>query len=116
MLCGGLVGGLLHRWRPKLAQHPLTGFCLTLGISLLRSGLIFWLAPHSPAAPHRIEEIGVASVLRGVGTASKRDFIVSESFLRKSWPGSFKTIGSEISESFLWSERRVSTGVHKGSL
>ena len=43
MLCGGLAGGWLHRWRPKLAQHPLTGFCLTLGISLLRSGLIFWL-------------------------------------------------------------------------
>src|SRR6266446_10839173 len=48
MLCGGLVGGLLYRWRPKLAQHPLTGFCLTLGVSLLRSGLIFFLAPHPP--------------------------------------------------------------------
>ena len=24
MLCGGLIGGLLHRWRPKLAQRPLT--------------------------------------------------------------------------------------------
>jgi LytS/YehU family sensor histidine kinase len=23
MLCGGLAGGLLYRWRPKLAQHPL---------------------------------------------------------------------------------------------
>src|SRR5260221_5008419 len=43
MLCGGLVGGLLYRWRPKLAQHPLTGFCLTLAVSLLRTGLIFWL-------------------------------------------------------------------------
>src|SRR6266446_7499276 len=30
MLCGGLAGGWLYRWRPKLAQHPLTGFCLTL--------------------------------------------------------------------------------------
>src|SRR5258705_3001615 len=49
ILCGGLVGGLLYRWRPKVAQHPLTGFCLTFGISLLRSGLIFF-APHSPAA------------------------------------------------------------------
>jgi hypothetical protein len=29
MLCGGLAGGWLHKWRPKLAQHPLTGFCLT---------------------------------------------------------------------------------------
>src|SRR5580693_9131602 len=50
MLCGGLVGGWLYRWRPKLAQQPLTGFCLTLGVSLLRSGLIFLYAPHSPAA------------------------------------------------------------------
>src|SRR5262244_3055214 len=29
MLLAGLAGGLLYRWRPKLAQHPLTGFCLT---------------------------------------------------------------------------------------
>jgi len=26
LLCGGLAGGWLYRWRPKLAQHPLTGF------------------------------------------------------------------------------------------
>ena len=50
MLCGGLVGGWLYRLRPKLAQHPLTGFCLTLCVSLLRSGLIFLLAPYSAAA------------------------------------------------------------------
>jgi cation transporter-like permease len=24
MLCGGLAGGLLNRWRPKLAQNPAT--------------------------------------------------------------------------------------------
>ncbi len=69
MLCGGLVGGWLYRWRPRLAQHPLTGFCLTLGVSLLRNGLIFFFAPHSPAALHRIEEIGMAPVLQGLGTA-----------------------------------------------
>jgi len=69
ILCGGLVGGLLHRWRPKLAQHPLTGFCLTLGVSLLRCGLIFFFAPHSPAALQRIEEVGMAPVLQGLGTA-----------------------------------------------
>ena len=39
MLCGGLAGGLLCQWRPKLAQHPLTGFCLTFGVSLLRNGI-----------------------------------------------------------------------------
>src|SRR6266403_2528287 len=60
MFCGGLAGGLLYRWRPKLAQHPLTGFCLTLGVSLLRSALIFLLAPHSSAAVHKFEEIGMA--------------------------------------------------------
>ena len=69
MLCGGLVGGLLYRWRPRLAQHPLTGFCLTLGVSLLRNGLIFFFAPHSPAALQRIEQIGMAPVLQGLGTA-----------------------------------------------
>src|SRR6202140_2638587 len=69
MLCGGLVGGLLYRWRPRVAQHPVTGFCLTLGVSLLRNGLIFFLAPHSPAALQRIEQIGMAPVLQGLGTA-----------------------------------------------
>src|ERR1700756_6003235 len=69
MLCGGLVGGLLYRWRPKLAQHPLTGFCLTLAVSLLRTGLIFFFAPHSPAALRRIEDIGMAPLLQGLGTA-----------------------------------------------
>src|ERR1700740_2898679 len=69
MLCGGLLGGLLYRWRPRLAQHPPTGFCLSLGVWFLRSGLIFFFAPHSPAALKRIEEIGMASVLQGLGTA-----------------------------------------------
>ena len=69
MVCGGLLGGLLYRWRPKLARHPLTGFVLTLEVSLLRVGLTFFLAPRSPAAPQRIEEIGTAPVLQGLGTA-----------------------------------------------
>jgi LytS/YehU family sensor histidine kinase len=69
MLCGGLVGGWLYRWRPRLAQHPLTGFCLTLTVSLLRSGLILFFAPHSPAGLQRLEEIGMASVLQALGTA-----------------------------------------------
>src|SRR6516162_4174189 len=57
MVCGGLVGGLLYRWRPKLARHPLTGFCLTFGVSLLRNGLVFLYAPNSQLVPHRLEEI-----------------------------------------------------------
>jgi two-component system LytT family sensor kinase len=69
MLCGGLAGGCLYRWRPKLAQYPLTGFCLTLGTSLLRSCLIFFYAPGSPAARPWLEEIGMGPVLQGLGTA-----------------------------------------------
>ena len=69
MLCGGLIGGLLYRWRPKLARHPLTGFCLTLGVSLVRTGLIFFFAPYPPAALQRTEEIVMAPVLQGGGTA-----------------------------------------------
>jgi LytS/YehU family sensor histidine kinase len=67
MLCGGLVGGLLYRWRPKLAQHPLTGFCLTFGVSLVRSSLILFFASHSPPTLQRIGEVGMAAVLQGGG-------------------------------------------------
>jgi two-component system sensor histidine kinase LytS len=64
MLCGGVAGG----WRPELAQHPLTGFGLTFGVSLLRSGFLFF-APHPAATLHRLEEFGIAPVLQGLGTA-----------------------------------------------
>jgi two-component system, LytTR family, sensor kinase len=69
MLCGGLAGGWLCKWRPDLAQHPLTGFGLTVGVSLLRSGLIFLSAPDSRAAPHGLKEIGITPVMQGLGTA-----------------------------------------------
>jgi len=69
MLCGGLVGGLLYRWRPKLAQHPLTGFCLTMAVTLLRSGLISLCAPDLRAAVSRLPEIEAVPVLQGLGTA-----------------------------------------------
>jgi two-component system LytT family sensor kinase len=69
MLCGGLAGGCLYRWRPRLAQHPLTGFCLTLSVSLLRSGLNYLYTPGAGAALPRLEEIGMAPVLQGLGTA-----------------------------------------------
>ena len=69
MLCGGLAGGCLYRWRPRVAQHPLTGFCLTFGISLLRNGLTFFYAPNSHASLHMFEEIGMPPVLQGLGTA-----------------------------------------------
>ncbi len=68
MLCGGLAGGWLYQWRPKLAQHPLTGFCLTLAVSLLRSSLIFFTAPNAHAL-HIFGQTGMAPVLQGLGTA-----------------------------------------------
>jgi two-component system, LytTR family, sensor kinase len=69
MLGGGLAGGLLSRWRTKLAQQPLTGFCLTFGISSLRSGLLLVFGFHSLAAIRPIEEIGIAPMLQALGTA-----------------------------------------------
>jgi two-component system LytT family sensor kinase len=69
MLCGALAGGFLHRWRPKVAQHPMTGFCLTGGVSLLRAGLLFWWTSPSRAAPLSLSEISISPVLQGLGTA-----------------------------------------------
>ena len=44
--------GDLRTWRPRLAQHPLTGFCLTATISCLRDSLILLCTPGiGPAAP-----------------------------------------------------------------
>ena len=68
MLCGGLVGGWLYRWRHKLAQHPLTGFSLAFVVSLLRNGLLS-RSPHTPLALDGIEQIGMAAMLQGLGTA-----------------------------------------------
>jgi two-component system, LytTR family, sensor kinase len=69
MLCAGLVGGWLYRWRPKLAQHPLTGFGLTLAVSLLRNGLVFFYAPGALAGMQMFRQMGIAPVLQGLGTA-----------------------------------------------
>jgi two-component system LytT family sensor kinase len=69
MLCGGLVGGLLYRWRPRLAQHPVTGFCLTLGVSLLRDGLILLCVPGARAGVQMFGQMAIAPVLQGLGTA-----------------------------------------------
>jgi two-component system LytT family sensor kinase len=69
MVCGGLIGGWLYRWRPNLAQYPLTGFCLTLGVSLLRDGLIFSHVLSAPPTQKSFWELGTAPVLQGLGTA-----------------------------------------------
>jgi hypothetical protein len=65
MLCGGLAGGWLYRWRPRLAQHPLTGFCLTATVSSLRDGLTLLCAPGALAGV----QMAIAPVLQGFGTA-----------------------------------------------
>ncbi|MEA3146276.1 MAG: two-component system, LytTR family, sensor kinase [Verrucomicrobiota bacterium] len=69
MLFGGLLGGWLYRWRPSLAQHPLTGFCLTATVSLVREGLIFLRAPEAMPGIQMFGQVGIASILQGLGTA-----------------------------------------------
>jgi LytS/YehU family sensor histidine kinase len=69
MLCGGLAGGWLYRCRPKLAQHPLTAFCLTATVSWLRDGLILLFAPVARTGVQTFGQMGMASVLQGLGTA-----------------------------------------------
>jgi two-component system sensor histidine kinase LytS len=69
MLCGGLAGGCLYRWRRKLAQHPLTGFALAFAVSLLRSALFFSYVSSSGAAFYPFGELWIAAILQGLGTA-----------------------------------------------
>jgi len=69
MLCGGLAGGWLYRWRPRLAQHPLTGFCLTATVSSLRDGLTLLWAPGALAGVQMFGQMAIAPVLQGLGTA-----------------------------------------------
>jgi two-component system, LytTR family, sensor kinase len=69
MLLGGLAGGCLSWWRPNMARLPVTGFCLTVGVSLLRSGLIFLFSFGSRTMPPRLQDVGMGPVLQGLGTA-----------------------------------------------
>jgi len=69
MLLGGLAGGWLYRWRPRLAQQPLAGFCLALGVSLLRAALLSFSVPHSYVSVHSGLQLATASVVQGFGTA-----------------------------------------------
>jgi LytS/YehU family sensor histidine kinase len=69
MLCGGLAGGWLYRWRPRLARHPLTGFCLTSTVLCLRDGLTLLYAPGELPGVQMFGQMGIAPVLQGLGTA-----------------------------------------------
>jgi LytS/YehU family sensor histidine kinase len=64
----GLFGGFIRGWRPKLAQHPLTGFCLTAAVSLLRDVSIFFYTS-STATQQTLGHLALAPVLQGLGTA-----------------------------------------------
>jgi two-component system sensor histidine kinase LytS len=69
MLCGGLAGGWLNRRRSRLAEHPITGFCLTVIVSWLRGGLTMLCVSGAPPVPQIFEQMGIAPVLQGLGTA-----------------------------------------------
>jgi two-component system, LytTR family, sensor kinase len=69
MLSGALAGGWLYRWRPRLARHPLTGFCLTATVSCLRDSLIFLCTPGMGPVVQIFTRLGIALVLQGLGTA-----------------------------------------------
>jgi two-component system LytT family sensor kinase len=65
----GLLGGFIYRWRPALAQRPLTGFCLTFAVSLLRDSSTFFYAPGVRATLQTFANLAIAPVLQGLGTA-----------------------------------------------
>jgi LytS/YehU family sensor histidine kinase len=69
MLCGGLAGGWLYRWRPRLAEQPLTGFCLTSTVTWLRDGLTLLCAPSALAGVPMFWQMGIAPLQQGLGTA-----------------------------------------------
>ena len=69
MLAGGLAGGLLRRWRPKIAQSPWSGFFLTLTVSWFRNGLLLVFAPGAVLTDQSWHQLGVAPVIQGLGTA-----------------------------------------------
>src|SRR6202162_5692746 len=69
MLCGGLVGGLLSGWRPKLARQPLTGFCLSSTVTWLRDCLILLFVPGARAGLLTFDQMAIAPLLQGLGTA-----------------------------------------------
>jgi two-component system, LytTR family, sensor kinase len=69
-LSAGVSTGLLNHWRPKMAAHPLTGFCLTSVISALHSSFgVAGVEDISSAPDDLVEQIGLSAVLQGSGTA-----------------------------------------------
>jgi two-component system LytT family sensor kinase len=69
MASASLIGGFIHRWRPKMAQRPLTGFCVTVGVSLLRDSSTLFYAPGIWVTLQTFANLAIAPVLQGLGTA-----------------------------------------------
>jgi LytS/YehU family sensor histidine kinase len=69
MLCGGLIGGWLNRWRPRVAERPLTGFCLTLTVSLVRDTLTLLYGVDVWQPPATFTRVASAALVQGFGTA-----------------------------------------------
>jgi two-component system, LytTR family, sensor kinase len=69
MLAGGLAGGLIQQWRPRIAQNPWAGFFLTLAVSWFRDGLLLIFAPSTVLAAHAWHQLAVAPFIQGLGTA-----------------------------------------------
>ena len=68
MLCGGLIGGWLNRWRPRVAERPLTGFCLTLTVSLVRDALTLLCGVDVWQPPATLTRVASAALVQGFGT------------------------------------------------
>jgi LytS/YehU family sensor histidine kinase len=65
---GGLFGGLIHRWRPNLAEQPLTGFCLAASVSFVRDVWMLRFARSDASIP-TLGHLFLAPILQGLGTA-----------------------------------------------
>src|ERR1700751_4740142 len=65
---GGLFGGLIHHWRPKSAEQPLTGFCLAASVSFLRDIWMLLFARSETSDP-TLGHLFLAPILQGLGTA-----------------------------------------------
>ena len=65
---GGVFGGLIHRWKPILAEHPLTGFYLATSVSFLRDIWMAFYPPQGISLPSS-GDLFLAPILQGLGTA-----------------------------------------------
>jgi LytS/YehU family sensor histidine kinase len=65
---GGVLGGVIRRWRPELAARPSTGFYLTATVSFLRDLSMLVYAPSGTVSPN-VEDLCFAPILEGLGTA-----------------------------------------------